>query len=1041
MLNSLIKFALNRRPLVLFLYLIISIFGIYTLSKLPVDVLPDLNRPRVTVFAEAEGMSAEDIERIVTIPLERTLRTIASADAVRSSSAWWLSVVNVEFDWWSTVNINRQRVYEKIQSVSLPEWVHLSVAPESALMGEVLWIGLTSTDPNIDQSDLRLYAETELRQSLSTVSGISNLLIMGGSAPQYTISLDPAKLAQKHLTIEDITKSLSDITNPGWAGIAIDKKSEYPIKLNPVQNTEEKIGSISLPNGNILKDIASIEVGKNSQRRGDALVDGKEWVIIRVSKVPNANTIELTNALLAKIEEIQKTLPKGIELKDDMFRQSWFIEKWLQNVTKALIEAALIVAVIVILFLMNARTAFITMISLPITLLLSAIVFYILGIGINIMVLGGLTIAIGELVDDAIVDMENIFRRLRLNALLPKEQHIHPLKVIFEASKEVRWSVVYATLLQLIVFIPFLLLPGIDGKILAPIGIAYIVSMIMSLVVAVTFVPVICSYLLPSWIEKRHGKISEDTWFTEKLKHWAKWPILWSLRYPKRALIIALASIPLTIIGYLSASQEWLPPFNETSYTISITTKPGSSLEYTLDIVKRFSLDLQKISWIQRAGSILGRADADAHAQGSNNAEIEAALSPDVSNEEKSRIYDEINAVIAEYKQVAVIAIGQPITHRVEEIISGVRAPLVIKIFWEDLDTLEILGKQVVEIANTVEGTLNISLEPQTKIPSITVTPNTPSLVSQKVNYNEVKEILDVGIGGQEVARVIEWQNSYPVVIRFPSSWTSTPESIRSIPFWLSDERTLFIGNVANVELGKSRNMINHEDAGRRIVVSGYTKERSIVDVVNDIQAKVEKLDIPPGYRVSYEWLYAAQKESSRLLMGISIGVLIALFGILYWHFGSIVLVLQIFLGIVTGWFWWILGIWITGGTISTAHLVWFIALMGIVSRNGIMLIDHYKHLCLEEGLPFDKNTIIQGSLERIVPVSMTALSAILGLLPLVLGAGDAGKEMLSPIATVIFWWLFVSTLIELALRPWIFYRYYREGFHPKASKNTYIVE
>ena len=1041
MLNTLIKFALNRRPLVLCLYLIVTLFGFYSLAHLPVDVLPDLNRPRVTVFAEAEWMSSEDVEKIVTLPLERTLRTIPWVDAVRSSSAGWLSVVNVEFDWWSAVNINRQRVYEKIQSVTLPDGVHLTVAPESALMGEVLWLGLTSTDPSVSQSDLRLYAETELRQSLSTVSGISNLLIMGGSAPQYTISVDPAKLAQKHITLEDLTSSLAEITNPGGAGIAIDKKSEYPIKLNPIQNTEEKIGSISLPNGNILSDIASVEVGKNSQRRWDALIDGWEWVIIRVSKVPNANTVELTNTLLAKVAEIQKTLPKEIELKDDIFRQTWFIEKWLTNVEEALRDAAIIVAIIVVLFLMNARTAFITMISLPITLLLSAIVFYIFGIGINIMVLGGLTIAIGELVDDAIVDMENIFRRLRLNALLPREEHIHPLKVIFEASKEVRGSVVYATILQLIVFVPFLLLPGIDGKILAPIGMAYITSMIMSLIVAVTFVPVICSYLLPTWIEKRHGKISEDTWFTEKLKHWARWPILWSLKNPQKALVLALLSIPLTVLGYMTASEEWLPAFNESSYTISITTKPGSSLEYTLDITKNFSLELGKIAWIERAGAILGRADADAHAQWSNNAEIEVALTPDVTNVEKERIYDDINVVIGKYKQVAVIGIGQPITHRVEEIISGIRAPLVIKIFWEDLDTLESIGKQVVEIANTVEGTLNISLESQTKIPSIAVTPNTPSLVSQKVNYNEVKELLDVGIGGQEVARVIEWQNSYPVVMRFPASWTSTPESIRSIPFWLSDERTFFIGNVANVELGKSRNIINHENSARRIVISWYTKDRSIVDVVDDIKQEVEKLDIPSGYQVSYEGLYSAQKESSKLLMFISIGVLLALFGILYWHFGSIVLVLQIFLGIVTGWFWWILGVWLTGWVISTAHLVGFIALMGIVSRNGIMLIDHYKHLCLEEWLPFDKNTILKGSLERIVPVSMTALSAILGLLPLVLGAGDAGKEMLSPIATVIFWWLFVSTLIELALRPGIFYRYYREWFRPKESKNIYIVE
>lgn len=1041
MLNALIKWALNKRLLVIVIYVIMTIGGLYSITELPIDVLPDLNRPRVTVFVGIEWLGSEDVEKLVTLPLERTMRTIASVDAVRSSSAQWLAVINVEFDWWSDTNINRQKVYEKIASLELPKWADVSVAPEAALMGEVMWIGLTSNGTSMSQSDLRVYAETKLRQSLSTISGISNLLIMGGSSPQYTISVDPAKLSTRHITMEALESSLTDITNPGWAGIAITATSEFPINLKPINNTIENIGATSLPDGGVLRDVAMVAIGQSSQRRWDALIDGSVWVIIRISKVPSVNTVDLSAQIVEKLAEIQKDLPRWITLHDDIFRQTWFIEKGLTNVEVALRDAAIIVAIIVVLFLMNARTAFITMVSLPVTLILTGIVFYILGIGINIMVLGWLTIAIGELVDDAIVDMENIFRRLRLNALLPQAEKIHSLKVIYEASKEVRWSVVYATVLQLIVFIPFLMLPGIDGKILAPIGMAYMISMLMSLLTAVTLVPVICSYLLPSWIEKQHGKIEEDTWFTHKLKEWAKKPILWSLRNPKLALLIALISIPFTIFGYMMAGQEWLPAFNESSYTISITTKPGSSLDYTIGIAKEFSTRLNTVDGIKRTGTILGRADADPHAQWSNNAEIEVALSPEVTTEDKNRIYKEINVIIAEYKKVAVIGIGQPITHRVEEIISGIRAPLVIKIFGPDLDELERIGKEILEVTNTVEWTLNVSLEPQTKVPSIDISPNASTLISQNISYPEVKSILDVGIWGKEVARVIDGQNSYPVILKFPSNWTNGVEAIRSIPLALSPERSIFVGSVANVSLSKSRNIINHENSERRIVISGYTEDRSIVSVVDDIRYKVDALNIPKEYRVSYEGLYAAQKESSRLLIIISIGVLITLFGVLYWHFGSVVLVLQIFLGIITGWFGGMIGVWLTGGVISTAHLVGFIALMGIVSRNGIMLIDHYKHLCLEEWLPFDKNTILRWSLERIVPVSMTALAATLGLLPLVLGAWDAGKEMLSPIATVIFWWLFVSTLIELLLRPGIFYRYYREGFAHKENANTYIVK
>ncbi len=1068
MFNFIIQSALRYRSSILIWYLIIIVAWMRSITQLSVDVLPDLNRPRVTIFTEAEWLWAQEVEQVVTMPLERVFATIPWVKTVRSSSALWLSVINVEFDWWSKTNLNRQQVFERIQSVALPDGVHTSVAPETALLGEILRIWLSSDDPSIDQSALRWIAESTIRQTLTNVQWISNLLIMWWSPKQFTIEIDPNKAVARWISNEDIVSALENSTFPAWGWIVLQETTEYPVSITPIPGTNKNIGSLQVSQNEvgqktIINDIAIVSQWSNAQRRWDALINSKPWVIVRISKIPSANTMALTQEIESQLWTIEKNLPKGVTLHKELFRQWNFIKKWLYNVQKSLIEAMIIVGIVIAMFLMNSRTTIIVLLSLPITFLLTAIVFKIFWIWIDIMILWWLTIAIGELVDDSIVDMENVYRRLKENYLRPISKQKDWRKVIFNASREVRWSVVFATILQMIVFVPFLLLPGLDGRLLAPIGIAYLVSSIMSLLVALTFVPAICSYILPGRIRKKYEKKypelyeskdsdensedenkrihtiiekEEDTWLTKKLKKFAIHPIQRSLANPKKALLWALLCLPLTVFMYLSVEKEWLPSFNETSFTVGITTKPWSSLEYTLGITEKFTQDLSKISWILSTATILGRADADPHAQWSNNAEIEAELWIDISNKDKDRIFDEINAVIKEYKQYAVISVGQPITHRVEELVSWIRAPLVIKVYGPDVDKLEEYGKEILAVIEWVNGVINASLEPQTKVPSITTIPNLVNQSLYGINNNEVKEIIETAIWWKEVSQVIDGQLRYPVIMTYDTSLKDSVQKLSWLPVLSPNKQQITLWSLVTIKESKARNMINHENGQRRIVIQWFTQDRGIVDVVEDIKVKLKDLKLENSYRISYEWLYQAQQESSLLLSIVTVFVLLGICGVLYLHFRSGRIVAQLLLDILTWWLWWMIWVWLSWWVLSTAHLVWFIALMGIVGRNGIMLIDHYKHLYLVDWLPWNQQTIIQWSLERVVPVSMTALSAILWLLPLVFAAKDTGNEILWPIAIVTFRWLVVSTAIELFIRPWVFYHFNKAPTKQNSSKN-----
>lgn len=724
MLNAIIKFCLSNRFLVLFVSLGLLVFGAMSLGKLPIDVLPDMNRPQVTVFAEADGWAPEEMESLVTFPIERVLNGAPGVIAVRSQSAIGLSIINVEFDWGTDLYRNRQIVNEKLASVNVPKNVKTSLGPTTSLLGEIVWAGLTSPDGSVSPMKLRSLADWTIKQRLLTIPGVSNVLVMGGDSKQYQVLLKPEKLAAFGISIDEVAAVMNGANDNRVGGFMIEGNKESPIRIlarttlvEELKKTVIKSVPVSGPAGMgatspggktrivTLADIADVVFAPDPNKRGDASVNGKSGVILRILKQNDANTLALTKSIDEAFEELQPNLPKGVKLSGDIFRQEWFISTGLTNVEEALRDSAIVVAIVIMLFLANVRTTAITLISIPTSLLVAFIVFNAFGLGINVMTLGGLTMAIGELVDDAIVDIENVFRRLRENSLLPKEEQKSSLKVVFESSKEVRNSIVYATILVALVFVPLLLLPGVDGQLLAPIGTAYIVALLASLVVSLTLVPVLASFLLPKYIEERAKKYkqpeeklapgyeADDTAFIRKVKDFAIRPIRFSMRHPKIIVVAALSSIILTAGLYMTAGKQGLPPFNEPTFTTMMFTPNGSSIEYTKAVVNEVTGKILKIPGVKHFASTIGRAEADAHASGVNSAEFEMLIDTEIAKKED--IERDILKVYKEYEGKVLFSLGQPITHRMQQLVSGARAPIVLRLYGKDLDTLRLQATSI----------------------------------------------------------------------------------------------------------------------------------------------------------------------------------------------------------------------------------------------------------------------------------------------------------------------------------------------------------
>ncbi len=1021
MLNKIIMWAIRHRVATVILSAAIAVFGVWSLSTMKVDVLPDVNKPTVAVFAEGEGLAPEEIERLILVPIEAAVAGAPGVERVRGTASFGLAIVQAEFTWGSDVYRNRQIIQERLAQLSLPEGVRPVLGPVASVMGEIMWAGLTAPD-GVSGMELRTLADWTIRPALLRVPGVSDVVVMGGDVREWQINVNAERLRRYGLTTADVVAQVEGSLRNKGGGILVQDQKEYPIRILVAPSGIDELKDVGIGTFDgrpvRLADVAELVEGA-SPVRGSATIDGKRGVILRVVKQPEAETLKVTEAVDEALESLHASLPRGVELKNDLFRQEWFIHAGLENVIEALRDGTLLVIVILILFLMNVRTTAITLTAIPMSILVTAIVFRAFGFSVNVMTLGGLAVAIGELVDDAIVDVENVFRRLNEWRRSGMKEPVET--VVFKASSEVRNSIVYATILVAIVFLPVFFIPGVEGRLLAPLGLAYLVSLIASLAVSLTLTPALCTFLLASTRSKGH---EGETRFVRWLKARLTPGITWSITNPKKVLTAALLTIIVAGGLYAKAGKEGIPPFNEGAVTINVVMPVGTDLVTSNEFASRVEDALRKISGIRRVSHSTGRAGADPHDSGANTSEIQVAFEPGLERE-RARLFREIQTTLDGFDG-GDFSLGQPITHKLEELLSGVRAPIVVKVFGDDLIALRQTASEVRDALASQTGVKNAQVQREVLIPEFRIYPNRTRLAEFGVSDGEVAEELESGLLGSKVGQVQIGAARVDVVARYDLTSRGNASALRDLA--LSFEGVEAMGNATDIRLESGRNRLSHDGGKRVLVVSANYQGSDIVGAVEKARESMEMRKLPTGVSLSFEGTYKSQKENSRRLAMMFLLGLVMIFGVLYHAFKSTPIVLQIMANIPTAFIGGMVGIWITGGVLSLAHLIGFISLAGIVSRNGIMLISHSLNLVRKEGMPFSPETVREATLDRVVPVLMTALTASLALIPL-LFAGDApGKEMLHPLAVVIFGGLVSSTFISLFLTPALFYRFGRKA-------------
>lgn len=1036
MLDKIIKLALTQRLIFVSLAAMLVGYGGFVLTQLPVDVFPDLNRPTVTIMTEAEGMAPEEVETLVTYPVETALNGLPGVERVRSSSGVGLSVIYVEFAWGTEIYRNRQTVQEKLEQAKekLPKGITPVMGPISSIMGEIQLVGLSAKNDSITPMQLRTLADWTLRPRLLSIPGVAQVISIGGGVRQYQILLSASKIQKLQLSIDDVEHFLSDISKNTTGGfIDIDRK-EYLIRNIGVTKSKEDIlksvVGMHLGHPIVVADIAEVKELPQA-KRGDASVNAKEAVIISIQKQPGASTILLTKEIQKALEELKTSLPSNVVVNPNLFKQADFIEKSIDNVKDALRDGVILVLIVLFLFLLNFRTTMITMTAIPLSFMLTAIIFKMFGLSVNTMTLGGLAIAIGELVDDAIVDVENVFRRLKENKALPKPQNTY--KVIFEASSEVRNSIIIATIIVCLVFIPLFAMGGIEGKLFAPLGISYVISLLASMIVSLTVTPALCSYLLTkgSLLEHKEGPVVR---FLKKIDL----KILnFSLNNEKLIIGFTLGLFLIAVVTATKMGRDFLPKFNEGTATITVLAQPGTSLTESNRIGTEAEKLIMKSPEVSSVSRRTGRAEQDEHAEGVHSSEI------DVDFHEKGRprpvVLEEIRKNLNTLEGVYV-NLGQPISHRLDHLLSGVKAQIAIKVFGPELN---ILRQKASEINNALSGTkglVDLQIEQQVLVPQVKIQLLRDDAKKYGIVVGDLAQLLQKALQGEVVGQILENQKTVDVVMKFDEASRSDLDLIKKTPIKiLPDGSKILVEQVADVYESTGPNIINRENSQRRIVVQANSSGRDIEGLINEIKGKIEKnVKLPQGYFVSYGGQFESQQQASKLMIVLAIMSILGIYLVLYMHFHSAFIAIQIMLNIPMAFIGGIIGIYLTGKIISVASLVAFVTLCGIASRNGIMMLSHYLHLMKHEGESFTKEMVIRGSLERLVPVLMTALTAILGLIPLVLAGGEAGKEILHPVAVVIVGGLLSSTLLDIFVTPTIFYHFGKTSAHYSIERSEH---
>ena len=985
-----------------------------------VDILPDINKPTVTVFAESPGMVAEQVEKLVLNPLEATLAGTPGATRITGNASFAQATINMEFEWGSDTLRNRQVVQERLAQVVLPQGVKPTLGPSTSLLGEIIWVGMSSSDPKITPMELRTLADWTVRPALLKTPGVANVLVMGGDVREWQINLNAERLRRYGIMIDDIrTKVENALTNKS-GNFIIENEKEYPIRIFVAPSEVQELGNIAIgrnsQDGQVVRlgDVASITEGP-SPIRGSGAIDGQPGVVLRVVRQPDAQTLTTTDSIDKTFHSLSSSLPNGIKLHANLFRQESFIRVGLQNVEDALRDGTILVIIVLIIFLMNLRMTSITLTAIPLSILVTAIVFKALGLSVNVMTLGGIAVAVGELVDDAIVDVENIYRRLRLWISGDKAEKRED--VVLSASQEVRNSIVYATILVAVVFLPIFFMPGIEGRLLGALGSAYLVSLFASMIISLTVTPVLSALLLNDKSLKGHEKETRIVQYIKsKITPW----IYWCIAHVKIIGTVTIIALLMTVGLYVFAGKEGIPPFNEGSMVVMVYLPPGTALSTTNEYITKLETSLLQINGIRQVSNIAGRAKADPHGGGANTSEVQIALKEGFQGE-RDRIFKDIQAVLDKFGN-ADFSLGQPITHRVEMLLSGVRAPIVVKIFGDNPEDMQKAGKLVVAELSKQKGITNPRIQQNTVVPEFRIYVDANRLAEYGLSSGQVANDIEMGLMGDNLGQVRLGSASVDVVARFDAESKDSMTSLRdlALPFMEAPS----VGSIGDVRIEGGLNSLDHEGGKRVLIVSANYQGSDVVGAVEKAKTALESKKLPVGTMLSFEGNYKSQKESSQLLIIMFTIAILMIFGVLYHAFKSVPIVLLIMTNIPTVFIGGMVGVWLTGGSINLAHLVGFISLAGIVSRNGIMLIGRSLTLVKKEGNGFEPETIVHATLDRVVPVLMTSLVAALALIPLILSGKDPGKEMLNPLAVVIFGGLASSTFISLFLTPALFYRF-----------------
>ena len=1013
MLNKIIRFSLENRILVLVATVLLVIGGLYSTSKTEVDVFPDLNAPTVVIMTEAGGMAAEEVEQLVTFPIETAVNGSTGVRRVRSQSTHGFSVVWVEFDWGTDIYLARQIVSEKLAAVGeqMPEGVSAPVlGPQSSILGEVLIVSLTSDKTSLQ--DLRTYADWIIRPHLLSTGGVAQVSVHGGDIKEYQILISPGKMKHFGVSLSDVmacTRGMNTNTN---GGVRYEYGNEYIIRGITSTNDLDKLGAcIVKKNGEsviTLADVADIKVGNQSPKLGTASEKAHPAVLLTVTKQPYTSTLKLTEQLNRSLDEMKGNLPADVHISTDIFRQADFIESSVDNVQKSLIEGAIFVVIVLMIFLANARTTIISLVTIPLSFLVAMIVLNAMGISINTMTLGGLAIAIGSLVDDAIVDVENVYKHIRQNRQLPEADRVPIIELVYNASREVRMPILNSTLIIIVSFAPLFFLSGMEGRMLIPLGIAFVTALLASTLVALTLTPVLCSYMLG----KSKGEMPKEAFVAVWLKKYYHTALLWVLDHTRPVIISAAALFVIALAVFLTLGSSFLPKFNEGSFTINISSLPGISLEESDSIGARAERLLLQVPEIKTVARKTGRAELDEHALGVNVSEIEAPFQLDGRSHEQ--VLNDVRQRLSVLAG-ANIEIGQPISHRIDAMLSGTQASIAIKLFGSDLNKMFTIGNQIKKACKDIDGIADLNVEQQIERPELKIIPRRELLLRNGITLPEFNEFIAVNLAGETVSQVYEAGRAFNLVVK-----AGNYDEISNLIIDAADGRKVPLSDVADIVSSAGPNTINRENVQRKIVVSGNVSGRDLRGVVNDIQKSVnEKIQLPEGYHVEYGGQFESEQAASRTLLLTSFMSLLVIFLLIYNEFKDVresgVVMLNLPLALIGG----VFILCLTSGEISIPAIIGFISLFGIATRNGMLLISHYTQL-RSEGKPLGE-AVIQGSLDRLNPILMTALSSALALIPLAINGDLPGNEIQSPMATVILGGLLSSTFLNGFIIPIIY--------------------